>query len=234
MAAVPVDVAARHDEAVPPRADSTGTPRVRLGIETISDVVFGLALEIGSISIVAKLPQTATDLTTEIVEFGFSFVVVFMAWFSYRRAVVALPYETPRTLIVNVALLFCVSIEPFLFYVLVTAPGNVGEAAPVAFALDIGATMLLLSLFTYLLLEEERKAPQRRVHPAILRQMRVGGIGRAVVAVAFFVSALPVFGLPGPLGQPIREDVWVIGLVLFIIVQRGGLVFSSRSSSVGT
>lgn len=215
------------------RSESSTVPRVRLGIDTISDVVFGLALEIGSIAIVTKVPQTSTDLAAAVVEFGFSFVVVFMAWFAYRRAIIAFPYETPRTLIVNVALLFCVSIEPFLFYVLVVAPGTVGDAAPVAFTLDLGAMMLLLSLFTYLLMVEERRAPRGRVHPAILQQARASIIGRAMVGVVFLICALPVFGSHGPFGEPIREDVWVVGLALFVIFQQRTALRLSHENSVG-
>ena len=227
MPAAPAD--ASHPAGEPSvHFGSTAVPRVRLGIETISDVVFGLSLEIGSIALVAKLPQSGADLTSDIVEFGFSFIIIFMVWFAYRRAVVSLPHETQRTLIANVALLFCVSIEPFLFYVLVVGSESVTGAASVAFALDVGAMMLLLSVLYYLLLAEERNAPSGHAHPAVLRQIRVSGVGRTVVALVFFVSALPSFAGPGILSLTIREDVWIIALGLFFAVQYGAPLVSRQ------
>jgi len=226
----PVEPSHAPGDAAEPHKPSGAAPRVRLGIETISDVVFGLSLEIGSIALVAKLPRSGSDLTSKIVEFGFSFVIVFMIWFAYRRAVVTLPHETQRTLIVNVALLFCVAIEPFLFYVLVAGSGAVTGAASIAFALDVGAMMLLLSALYYLLLAEERKATPGRVHPTVLQQIRVSMIGRVVVAFVFFVSALPLFAGSGVLGLTVREDVWVIALGIFFAVQYGLPRFSEPPS----
>ncbi|HYA56843.1 MAG TPA: hypothetical protein VEH57_00015, partial [Thermoplasmata archaeon] len=125
----------------------TGGPSLptefKVGIGSISDVVFGLALSIGSLMLVARTPQTGSSLLSGIYYFGFSFLIVILVWLSFRRIVVVLPYETPATLIVNVALLFCVAIEPFLFYVLVTVSA-VGADASVAFAADLGAMMFLL------------------------------------------------------------------------------------------
>jgi hypothetical protein len=200
----------------------SAAPRVRLGIETISDVVFGLSLEIGSIALVSKLPQNAADLTRGVVEFGFTFVIIFMVWFAYRRAIVVFPYETQQTLIVNVAILFCVAIEPFLFYVSVVATGTiVGGAASTAFALDVGAMMLLLAAFYFLLFAEDRRVSHRPIPPEILQSLRGASLGRVVAGVIFLVSALPLFDTAGVLGTTVREDVWIASLSLFLVVQYG-------------
>lgn len=217
----------------PPEGSATAPPsppRIRLGIETISDVVFGLALEIGAVSLVAKLPQSTTDLVGDIVAFGFSFLVVFLAWVAYRRVVVALPHETEATVVVNVALLFCVSIEPFLFYVLVVGPSQVADPASTAFALDVGVMMLLLAVLHFLLLAEERKAPHRNVRPQTLSHLRDISLGRTVGGLTFLLSALPFFSYGGPLGISLRETLWWIGLVLFQVVQRASSVIGTRTA----
>lgn len=150
--------------------DSDIAPKIKLGIGSVSDVVFGLALSIGSVILIAKLPQSPQDLSFDILDFGFSFLIVIMAWLGYRRTVVTLPHETQGTLIVNIALLFCVSIEPFLFYVLVSSSTPFLEFASTVYAVDVGAMLFLLSAFNYLLLVEERTAHQRRVHPALIQR----------------------------------------------------------------
>jgi uncharacterized membrane protein len=188
-------------------------------MESISDVVFGLALEIGSVFLIAQLPQNPGGLGLDILEFGFNFLIVVMAWLSYRRAVVTLPHETPNTVLVNIALLFSVSIEPFLFYVLVSQSGIL-ETASTAYALDVGVMMLLLSTYNYLLLREERNAPDRRIHPALIERIRRTMVGRAWIGVLFLVSSLPVFWIPTPGGETLRIDLWFLGLSLILLVSR--------------
>ena len=232
MVAAPTD-AVPEAGGTPRSSGSSRPPRVQLGIGTIADVVFGLSLEIGSIALVAKLPQTASDLSRDIVEFGFTFVVIFMVWFAYRRAAVVFPHETQRTLIVTVAILFCVAIEPFLFYVSVAGTGtSVGGPASMALALDVGAMMLLLSAFYFLLHAEDRKVSQRQIHPGILRQLWVGSVGRIVVGTIFLVSAVPLFDTPGPLGTTVREDIWILALGLFFAVQYGVPLMTGTGTSV--
>jgi hypothetical protein len=52
------------------------SPKIKVRIESLSDLVFGLALSIGSLTLIGKLPQTAQDLVTDVVLFGFSFLIV--------------------------------------------------------------------------------------------------------------------------------------------------------------
>lgn len=190
---------------------ATAGPTLRLGMETISDVVFGLALSIGSIVFIARLPQTDSELLSAIFEFGFSFLIIIMVWLSYRRSVVALKYETRGTVVVNVALLFSASIEPFLLYVLFTVSA-ITEAASTAYALDVGVIMLLLSALNYLLLTEERRDPIRRVHPRLLARTRRSTWARVGIGLIFLVSALPVFWVPSPVGGWARIDLWFLSL----------------------
>ncbi len=205
-----------------PGPDSTpgsapASASLRLGMESISDVVFGLALSIGSVVFVVRFPTTVGDLYSTIAEFGFSFLIVIMVWLSYRRSMVVLKYETRATVVVNVALLFGVSIEPFLLYVLVTST-TVTEAASTAYALDLGATMLLLSTHNHLLLEEERRDPIRRVHPRILERTRRSTWVRVGIGAIFLVSALPVFWVPAPVGGTARIDLWFLSLAAAFLV----------------
>src|SRR5579864_6928371 len=97
---------------------SAPSPRIKVRIESLSDLIFGLALSIGSLFLVGKVPQSGQDLVDSVLLFGFGFVIVVMTWLAYSRTMAVLPAEVPFALIVNLALLFVVAIEPYLFYVL--------------------------------------------------------------------------------------------------------------------
>lgn len=198
--------------------DAPGGTDFAVGIGSISDVVFALALSIGSLILVDKTPQTGYALVQGIYYFGFSFLIVILVWVSFRRIVVVLPYETQGTLAVNVALLFCVAIEPFLFFVLVTT-NTVGEDASMAFAVDIGVMMLLLSALDVLLLREERNNSQRNLPQDVVdRQGRFILLHLAFGSV-YLVSAFPLFWTLGFAGTPIRYDVWYVALVWMFGIQ---------------
>ena len=194
---------------------------LKVGIGSISDVVFGLALSIGSLILVSKTPQNGYELVQGIYYFGFSFLIVILVWLSFRRIVVVLPYETETTLAVNVALLFCVAIEPFLFYVLVTT-STVSDDASTAFAIDIGVMMFLLSVLDYLLLREERSNPLRKLpQDAIDRQGR-SILRHIVVGSIYLVSALPLFWVITVAGSPVRDYLWYFALIWVFVTQARG------------
>ena len=125
----------------------------------------------------------------------------------------------------NIALLFIVSIEPFLFWVLVSQPQGttlmspILEIASTLYALDVGVMMLLLAVFNYLLLAEERTAAAKA--PFALRErIRWAMWGRVGIGTLFLVSALPAFWTPDPGGGTVRIDLWYVGLALIIPLTR--------------
>ncbi len=205
-----------------PTGASTADPSVpasfKVGIGSISDVVFGLALSIGSLILVSKTPQNGYELAQGIYYFGFSFLIVILVWLSFRRIVVVLPYETQATLAVNVALLFCVAVEPFLFYVLVTT-STVGDDASTAFAIDIGVMMFLLSALDYLLLKEERSNPLHRLPQEVIDRQGRSIVLRIAAGSIYLVSAFPLFWAITIAGSPVREDLWYFALIWGLAIQ---------------
>ena len=185
----------------------------------MSDVVFGLALSIGSVILIAKLPQTPINLGVDVLEFGFNFLIVIMVWIGYRRAVVTLPHETQATVVVNVALLFAVSVEPFLFWVMVSG-GDMLEPASVAYALGVGSMILLQATLNYLLLAEERAAPRKGIQPFLLERIRLRIWYGAAIGLLFLASALPIFWIPTSGISTLRIDLWYVGLALILLLPR--------------
>lgn len=188
-------------------------------MQSISDVVFGLALSIGSVILISRVPQTSSDLVADVLGFGFNFLIVIMIWTGYRRAVVTLPHETQATVLVNLALLFVVALEPFLFWVMLTGR-NMLEPASTGYALDVGAMILLQAALNHFLLSEEKAAPRKGVDPVVLERIRRRIWTGIAVALVFFASSLPIFWIPTPWNSTVRIDLWYVGLVLVQVLPR--------------
>jgi hypothetical protein len=94
-------------------------PRIKIRIESLSDLVFGLALSIGTLFLVGNVPQSGQDILVNMALFGFGFFIIVMVWLGYSRTMAVLPIEVPFALAANLVLLFLVAIEPYLFFVLV-------------------------------------------------------------------------------------------------------------------
>jgi hypothetical protein len=124
-----------------------------------------LALSIGALSLVGTPPTDTSSLFYDVFTFGFSFLILISVWIRYTRIMSALPLENRRTMSLNIILLFCVSIEPYLFRFLdlrnsvnnlLAGPGST------AYAIDLEMIMLIGSYSNYLLLnlfdDEERSS----------------------------------------------------------------------------
>ena len=191
-------------------------PKLRIRIETLSDLVFGLALSIGSIALVQHIPQSSADLTTDIVQFGFSFLIIVGIWLGYTRIIGILPVETQGTVFLNLALLFCVALEPFLYYVLFsTSDPTFLDFASSAFALDTGAMMALLSSMMYLVVRQEEHGGVRRLRPIGLRNFKVSMVSQIVGAAIFLASTLEVFWVQVPNLGYLRFLLWYVALGTF-------------------
>ena len=170
--------------------DEVTTPRPR--IQSLSDLIFGLALSIGAISLLAAKPANAADFLGSIGLFGFSFLILGLVWLRYTTVMSVLPSTTGTLIAFNMALLFLVSIEPYIFSLIgfqtVTGLVDVGTVTS-AYAVDLGLINVIMAYFINLLtVEEKRLVPAR-----LLRSYRFQRNVTIFVAAVFFLSALPVF-----------------------------------------
>lgn len=191
-------------------SETATRPKAR--IESLSDIVFGLALSIGALSLVGTAPKNATGLFYDIFTFGFSFLILISVWIRYTRIMSALPVENRRTMGLNIVLLFCVSIEPYLFRFLdlsSTANDPLADPGSAAYAVDLGAIMLILGFFTFLLADEEK----RLIPDRMIRSFRAQSYVQMLSGVIFFVTAFPIFYEISLYGSPLRFDVWFIPLI---------------------
>src|SRR6266705_919022 len=194
--------------------------RPRPRIESLTDLVFGLALSIGAISLISNKPTDPAHLYQAIAGFGFSFLILIQIWFRFTEIMSVLPVETTRTRLLNTVLLFLVALEPYLFNIIpffaasqAGMPNDVAltiYVASIFYALDIGAIYGILALFTNILATEERKL----VAPDLLRKYRLSRDLEIVVAIIFLASAIPLLTLN------IRYYIWATTFFVY----RGGKV----------
>jgi len=186
------------------------SPRIRVRIESLSDLVFGLALSIGSIILVGKVPASGQDIASNVLLFGFGFLIIVMTWLGYSRTMAVLPVEAPFALHTNIALLFVVAIEPYLLYVLTSSqsPG-LADASSVAYALDVGGMFFMQGALARMVVKQEKAGShgQRPLHPVVLARFKRVMKLDTVVGLAFVVSALPVFWVETPIGF-LRFYLW--------------------------
>lgn len=202
---------------------SEATPQIpRPRIEGLSDLIFGLALSIGAIQLIGNVPKNYGNLVADVAAFGFSFLILINVWNRYTTVMSVLPIETRWVIRLNLALLFLVAIEPFLFNLLVIPEGGLasGLGDPVSqfYALDVGGMNLILAYFTHALATEERGLIPREL---VGRYRNVRNV-LLVSAFLFFVSVLPQFWSYGIAGVPLRIALWVATFPLSIAARRLG------------
>jgi hypothetical protein len=202
------------------------TNRSKLRIENLSDLVFGLALSLGSIILVSQAVATPFDLIRNVALFGFSFLIVIWIWSGYTRTIAALPFENRWTFLLNMMLLFCVAIEPYLFYVLfqLSSPSSLPllDFASASYAINGGAMMFILAGLAYLVVGEERRRPSREAltfDPMRFRRMINAEVASGII---FSASALPVFWIPDGFFSYLRFDLWYSVFVVFFVIIRLG------------
>lgn len=134
-------------------------PRPRL--ETLSDLIYGLSLSIGAISLVITNNQVskASDINRNILEFLFVFLILITSWIIYTSDMSVLPVETRLVTLLNVILLILVAIIPYLFDQAVSLYNAVADQdyASTLFALDYAGTLLILAGFAHIISQEEKQ-----------------------------------------------------------------------------
>jgi uncharacterized membrane protein len=190
-------------------------PRPR--IQALSDLIFGLALSIGALTLLTEKPTSVTDLAISLLGFGWAFVILALVWVRYTRVMSVLPVETGRIVGANVLLLFLVSVEPYLYNLipisLAPLQGQLDSGITTAlYAADMGSIFLIIAYFTHQLTIEERKL----IPPKLLRGYRLQRNATIFTAVLFLVSMLPIFWSLTVFGFQLRFILWMCPFVAWI------------------
>lgn len=180
-------------------------PRPR--IQGLSDLIFGLALSIGSVQLLVYSPKGGYDILTSLVVFGFSFLILINVWLRYTSLTSVVPIETTGMVRLNVLLLFLVAIEPYLFDIMVKSGLSLdpGLDASAFYALDIGGMNLVIAYFTHLMTLEERKL----IPADLVRRYKQSRNAIFLVALIFVLSSIPSLGSTSLLGTSLRVILWI-------------------------
>jgi uncharacterized membrane protein len=186
-------------------------------IESLSDLIFGLALSIGAIALTFNPPTTVSGLFDDILTFAFNFVVLISVWVRYTRIMSSLPLENRRTMLLNTLLMFTVSIEPFLYNIL-RAKTSLLDVASALYGVDLGVMMLIMGIFTIALAGKERKVVTKEMR----KKKRNEAMTWLISAAIFLGSALPIFNEMFFEGITVRTELWLVALLVVFVRRRAG------------
>ena len=181
-------------------------------LESLSDLIFGLALSIGALTLIGTAPKNFNGLLLSLGYFAFTFLILISVWRSYTSTMTNLQKVTPQVINLNAVLLFLVSIEPFLFNEFNSS--SIGaQNVSLLYALDLGGLFAIQAFLSNSVLVELSGPCELQADFTRARN------SQTIAAVSFFVSALPFFWtLAIPFGNfltlPVRFILWIIPLML--------------------
>src|SRR5438128_1856349 len=176
---------------LPPAFVAVLPPKPR--IESLSDLIFGLALSIGALALIAQPVLTAADLLRDLVDFAFGFIVLIAVWVRYTGSITYLTIETHGVLRLNILMLFLVALEPYLFnqvFGSLSAPQvdrALANLASTAYAIDLSALMGVLASFEHLAAKSPSIPAGSDIANSFLRDRNI----HLLVAGVFLISFLP-------------------------------------------
>jgi uncharacterized membrane protein len=192
-------------------AQENEAPR-KIRIESLSDLIFGLALSIGALTLIGQPPSDTVGLLLSIAFYAFSFLILISVWYSYTRTMSFLRVESGQLLSLNILLLFLVSIEPYLFNQLLHSTMQLVEYTSIIYAFDLGGLFAIQAFLANSILKHKDIPEQTR------RSFRLRRNTLLLSTALFFISALPVFWTwsihIGSGGAPLRLIIWLIPLLL--------------------
>jgi len=187
-------------------------PRPRL--ETLSDLIYGLSLSIGAISLVITNSQSssASDIDKNILQFLFVFLILITSWIIYTSDMSVLPIETRFVTLLNVVLLMLVAVIPYLFDQAVSAlnPSNVQDYASILFTGDYAGTLVIMTVFAHIIAQEEEHLVDGEI---MIRFRRVRDRLSVLTVIVLLSLAAPWDWLL--LGVHVRLLIWLISIFSF-------------------
>jgi uncharacterized membrane protein len=203
-------------------------PISRNRIESLSDLIFGLTLSIGALTLIASPPTSPGEMNSRIIAFSFNFVILIAIWGQYTTVMSRLPLEKGKVVLANIVLLFLIILSTYLINGVqwksppLPIPADTPRDAYSSqlYSLDLAAISGILAFFSYQLGIEEKHLLSREY----LGKARLARNMQAVFVVVCLVAALPQFW-EWSIGQiPLRFDAWWI--LLFGIIYLDAKMFT--------
>jgi uncharacterized membrane protein len=184
-------------------------------IESLSDLIFGLALSLSAYSLLSSPPTDPIKIGADILSFTFSFLLLIFVWIRYTSIMSVLPTQDSTTRFLNIAMLFTVSLEPYLFYLIglydQIKENLVVEYASILFAVDMAGLVLIMAFFTNELAKEERQLLSMELIKPFKKTRNI----MLVSAILFLFTIMPQLWAFTIFGLPARFLLWLIPLFIF-------------------
>ena len=193
--------------------------KVRLKPDSFSDIIFGLALSIGSLILVQHQVLAWQSFVENILLFGFSFAVIAMVWLSFSETMRYLSTEDSLVVILNLMLFFCVVLEPYLFYTLENSQDQLLIVTSYVYALDLGFMFFVLGTLASIVVREAR-LHHPNYHSDDLTVLQKMIYPRYILAALFLLSVDPFFWVSTPFATPfdhLRFVLWTSSLAVFLV-----------------
>jgi len=200
----------------------------------LSDLIYGLSLSIGAISLVItnSTASNAGDINRNILEFLFVFLILITSWIIYTSDMSVLPVETRLVTFLNVVLLILVAIIPYLFDQAVSLNNtqDVQNYASTLFTFVHAGSLSIMAGFAHLIAQEEKQLVDS---DQMIRFRKIRSRLTVLTIVVLFSLTVPWDWFF--LGVHVRLLIWFVPIVSFWFnrmtrVQRRGLQDSSRVS----
>jgi len=209
-----------------PQKSKERPPRPR--IEGLADLVFGLSLSLGALSLVVSPPSSNSEINSHILVFVFTFLILITIWINYTTSMSVLPIETRVVMVLNVIMLLLVALVPVLLNAVelsnssLTVAGNLAirNYAATLFTVDLFGLLLVLGLFYWILEQKESKLRP----PRLLSHYKKGRNLMFILAGIMLLSVVPIFSYT-ILGNPVRLYFWFVPIILFWLRRLTGFRF---------
>ncbi len=180
----------------------------RPSLQTLSDLIFGLALSIGAIGLLGQQIADVTQIIASLSIFAFGFLLLVSVWYRYASIMKVLPFETTSLVVLNLLLLFLVAVEPYLLNLTIIGSGNavqnIRDPVSQLYAIDFGSIYFILAYFLHQLVVQEKKLGRAKYgNYASTRTFFL------IVAAVFYLSVAPFFGSITITYFTLRQLLWL-------------------------
>lgn len=195
-----------------------GGPLQKLRMESLTDLVFGLALALSSITLIIRADETVGEIVYSLFWFSFNFIILISVWFAYSTLLENIRIETPVVLWLNVFLLLLVSMEPYVLNLMAFTEdpqgfGGLLDSTSSLYGLTLGGIWLIMGALYH--------QAAKGGGSALTRQLRDD---RLVDAAIFLLSAAPVFWDIELVDVPVRFWMW------FLTIPVGAALSATRKA----
>ena len=170
-------------------------------IEDLSNLIFGLALTVGTLTLVKPSGDTFGELISILSSFALSFIVLLWIWWLYIRTMKGIVMDSRVKYGLNFVLLFLVIIEPYLLTIVDLVSGAT------AYAIDLGTAMVVFVLLWHIMLKETPLSDEVR------REKLRRGRNSMILSAAIFYGSIAVQLFPSIASSGIQGIIWLLVLV---------------------